>query len=68
MGKKIRKPKPIILWDAEAECLTEVPEWEEAFCVKVDGYLYDSKQVEKLIKFLRRSLVWIKHKERKRGR
>lgn len=59
----VRKPKRIILWDGEAECVTEQPVFNEAYGVEVDGFLYTSKDVRKLIKFLEKAEQWMKRKE-----
>lgn len=64
------KPKKISLYDGEAECVTEIPEWNEAFGINIYAFIYDSKSTRKLIKFLNKALVWIENKEKykKRGR
>jgi len=64
---KINKPKRITLYDGSAECMSESIILNEAFGVQVDGFLYDSKSVKRLIRFLEKSLVWIQHKEKYLG-
>lgn len=65
---KINKPKRISLYDGSAECVSESMILDEAFGVQVDGFLYDSKSVRRLIKFLQKALNWIEHKEKYLGK
>lgn len=65
---KINKPKKVVLYDGTAECLSESMILNEAFGVQIDGFLYDSKSVKRLIKFLEKALVWTEHKEKYLGR
>lgn len=64
---KTNKPKKINLYDGSAECMSESMILNEAFGVQIDGFLYDSESVRKLIKFLEKALVWIEHKEKYLG-
>lgn len=59
----MRKPRKISLWDGEVECETEKPFFNEAFGVDIQAFLYSSKDVERLQKWLVKAHEWIKHKE-----
>lgn len=61
----MRKPKPISLWDGEAECKTEEPVFNEAFGIDIQVFLYSSKDVRRLQKWLGNAYTWIKAKEDK---
>lgn len=64
---KTRKPADRYLHDGTAKCVSE--DYDDmgggAFGVEVDAFLYSSEEVEKLIKFLDKALVWMKRKELK---
>ena len=63
---KTRKPVKRYLHDAVAECVSEDCDdlGGGAFGVSVDGFLYSSNEVRKLIKFLEKALVWLEQKEK----
>ena len=58
---KTRKPVKRYLHDAVAECVSE---YYDDLGVSVDGFLYSSDEVRKLIKFLEKALVWLEQKEK----
>lgn len=63
---KAKKPRPIVLYDGTAECLSE--DYDDkgggAFCVSVEASaIYDSKNVRKLILWLEKAERWIHAKE-----
>lgn len=66
-SRKARKPKDINLWDGGAECVTE--EFDDkgggAFGVNIHAFIYDSKNVKRLIEWLPKALAWIEAKELK---
>jgi len=66
--KKINKPKRRLLWDGEAECITEHGSSNEAFGVKIDAFIYDSKNIRKLKRWLISAERWIENKEKYKGR
>jgi len=61
-----RKPVTRYLHDGKAKCVSE--DYDDmgggAFGVDIQAFLYSSEEVEKLILFLQKALVWIKHKEK----
>ena len=58
---KTRKPVKRYLHDAVAECVSV--DYDD-LGVSVDGFLYSSNEVRKLIKFLEKALVWLEQKEK----
>lgn len=62
----MRKPAKRYLHDLECECVSE--DYDDlgggAFGVSVNGFLYSSSEVKKLIKFLELALKWIERKEK----
>lgn len=61
------KPKKLIIWDGDAECVSE--DYDDhgggAFCVRVDcPSIYDANNVRKLIGWLEKAANWIENKER----
>lgn len=63
----MKKPKEISLYDGRAECVSESVVFEEAFGVQVEGFLYTSKDVRKLKKWLDKAEKWISNKELYKG-
>jgi hypothetical protein len=62
----MKKPKKIILWDGEAKCVNgeEDDHGGGADGVEIEfSYLYDAKNVRRLIKWLEKAEKWIKSKE-----
>lgn len=60
-----KKPKKLQLWDGEAECKTEEPVFNEAYGIDIQAFLYDEKQIDKLIIWLIKAKNWINNKEDK---
>ena len=65
-ASKGHKPKDIQLYDGSASCVPE--EYDDmgggAFGVQIDdGFLYDSKNVRRLINWLVKAEAWMKRKE-----
>lgn len=61
----MKKPKEISLYDGSAKCVTEAAEFNEAYGVEIEGFLYDSKSIKRLMKFLEKAHDWILEKETK---
>jgi hypothetical protein len=59
------KPKRKHLWDGHAECLSEDYDAHGggAFGVEIECFLYDAKNVRKLIRWLHNAEKWMTAKE-----
>jgi len=64
---KVAKPKEVILYDGNASCVSESMILDEAFGVDVQAFLYTSKDVRKLIRFLNKAEKWMERKEQYKG-
>ena len=60
----VKKPPTLNLWNGSAECITEVPEWNEAFVIDIQANIYSSGGIRDLRRWLVRAEKWIKNKER----
>jgi len=66
MTSKVNKPKALSFADIQASCSSE--DYDDlgggAFCIQVEGTVYEAKEARRLIKYLVRAEKWLANKEK----